>query len=107
MKKRILILVINLVILGAIGLFCLSPMISVAIAGTIANRYGCTLHEGFVNPCVINGVDYGETLYSMGVLGWLFFMTVPISVGLLAVYLLVWLVIWVVKWIKRRRMSYV
>lgn len=80
-------------------LACLSPMISVAIAGYIASSHGCTLHEGFPNPCVINGTDYGETLYTMGVLGWLMLATMPIAAGLL----LLWIVVEVAAFIHRRR----
>ena len=106
MKKRTaVILFVNGLILVVIGLVCIAPFLSVMVAGTIADRFGCTLHEGFVNPCVINGVDYGETLYSMGVMGWLFFLSVPLAVGLLAVYIVVWLVILMVKGIRRRRNS--
>ncbi|MEM8656077.1 MAG: hypothetical protein AAGF36_15155 [Pseudomonadota bacterium] len=58
-------------------LICGAPILSVLAASLIANTYDCTLHEGFVNPCVIGGVDWGETLYAMGVMGWLMLITVP------------------------------
>lgn len=56
-----------------------APIVSVALAGWIAHRHGCTLHEGFANPCLIGGVDFGETLYTMGVLGWLALVTLPLG----------------------------
>ncbi|WP_299042792.1 hypothetical protein [uncultured Tateyamaria sp.] len=58
-------------------LICAAPLVSAAIAGTVAHAYDCTLHEGFVTPCVIGGVDWGGTLYAMGVMGWLLLITVP------------------------------
>jgi hypothetical protein len=81
-----------------IGLVAGGPLISVMIAGTIASWNGCTLHEGFVNPCVVNGRDVGETLYAMGVMGW--FMLVTIPLGLLA--FIVWTVLWA-WWTWRRQ----
>jgi hypothetical protein len=85
MKKIIIYFIIGLVIL-IIGL---SPIICTASAGFIANVYGCTLHEGFKNPCIINGTDYGDTLYTMGMMGWLAIGTLPITAGLLLIWLLV------------------
>ena len=60
----------------------LTPLIATAVAGTIADRNGCELHEGFVNPCVIDGVDRGQDLYTTAMLGWLAIATVPIGVAL-------------------------
>jgi hypothetical protein len=87
----------------AIILFAISPMIPVAIAGTIASANGCTLHEGFVNPCVINGVDRGETLYAMGMAGWFFLATLPLGLIALAVYVVGVLLFYVGRFIIRRR----
>ncbi|MEO5719936.1 MAG: hypothetical protein ABIR71_00515 [Chthoniobacterales bacterium] len=55
----------------------LAPVASVVACGMIANAYGCPVDEGSAHPCVINGIDYGETLYAMGVLGWLMLLTLP------------------------------
>ena len=80
-------------------LACLSPLISTALAGWIASSHGCTLHEGFANPCVINGTDYGETLYTMGVMGRLPLGKFTTQPGLL----LLWIVAEVVAFIRRKR----
>lgn len=82
-------------------LACLSPLISTALAGWIAASHGCTLHEGFANPCVINGTDYGETLYTMGVMGWLMLATLPVAAGLI----LLWIVVEIAAFIRRRRVA--
>lgn len=76
--------VVLLILLAA-----LSPLIATAIAGRIADANGCELHEGFVNPCVIDGVDRGQDLYTTAMLGWLAIATVPIGLAAAAVYLLV------------------
>lgn len=80
-------------------LICLAPLISTAVAGWIASSHGCTLHEGFVNPCVINGTDYGQMLYQMGVMGWLMLATIPIAAGLIAL----WIIAEIVRLVHKRR----
>ena len=80
-------------------LFAAAPLISVLIASSIAEAHGCMLDEGSVHPCVINGTDYGETLLTMAVLGWLMMFTLPVG----AVALLVWLVVLIVHFVNRSR----
>lgn len=84
---------------AVIALFTGWPILSVAIAGTIASWNGCTLHEGFTNPCIVGGRDIGGTLYSMGVMGWFMLATIPIG----AILFVVWTVGWIVWFIRRRR----
>jgi hypothetical protein len=74
------------------------PILSLAIAGTIAELNGCRLHEGFVNPCVVDGQDIGQTLYTMGVMGFMAIATIPIGI----VLFLVWPGVWLVLFIRRR-----
>ena len=72
------------------------------LCAAIANAYGCKVDEGSVHPCIINGHDYGELLYSLGVMGW--FMLVTIPGGLVAfVSWLIFLILHRVAW--RKRMS--
>ena len=47
------------------------------LCAAIANAYGCKVDEGSVHPCIINGHDYGELLYSLGVMGWFMLVTIP------------------------------
>ena len=60
-------------------LLAISPLLSAMAAGTIANHYDCDLDEGSIHPCIVNGNDIGETLYTMGVLGWLALGTIPLG----------------------------
>lgn len=86
-----------------IGAITLAPIGSVVVAGIVANSNGCQLDEGSVHPCVIAGKDYGETLYTLGVLGWFMLLTLPFG----AVAGLLWLVVLLVhrsRW-RRRRLS--
>lgn len=86
------ILIHTLVIL-LILLLGASPILSALVAGTIAEANGCELHEGFVNPCIINGEDWGDTLYTMGLLGFLAIGTLPIGVGAAVIYLVIVIVV--------------
>lgn len=74
-----------IIIVAFVLLLSFSPIIISLVAGYIANTNNCILHEGFKNPCIINGHDYGETLYRMGVTGWLVFFTVPMGIFLLVI----------------------
>lgn len=87
------------IILGAILLVALAPVLSVIVAGGVANIGGCVLNEGDVHPCVIGGVDLGETLYTMFVLGWLMLVTLPMG----ALALLIWMIVAVVMYVRRSR----
>jgi hypothetical protein len=89
---------IPLVLCAVSVLVGIAPIISVVIAGTLANMYGCELHEGFVNPCVILGADRGELLYAMGVLGWFGLMTLPIGAIGVGLSLVVGVIIFFARW---------
>jgi hypothetical protein len=89
----------NLLILIPILLWTIWPVILVAIAGAIASANGCELNETVINSCIVNGREMGDTLYSMGVMGW--FMLVTIPTGLLA--LLIFLLLLLIEWIVGRR----
>jgi len=72
----------------------------VIACGLIANAHGCRVDEGSVHPCLINGKDYGQLLYTLGVMGWLMLVTIPGG----AVAFIIWLVILLVhrsNWRKR------
>lgn len=87
-------------ILFVLGLLvCAAPLICVLLASAIAHSRGCELNEGFANPCVIAGVDWADTLYTMFVSGWLLMLTAPIAV-LLA---LAWIVAEIITFVRRRR----
>jgi hypothetical protein len=98
--RRLLIhtlVVLLILVLGA------SPFISAAIAGSIANANGCDLHEGFVNPCVINGVDRGSELYTWAMLAWFGIATVPIALGAAFIYIAIVVILWLIGRQQRRR----
>jgi hypothetical protein len=88
------------VVLALIILIALAPIGSVVACGWIANAHGCKVDEGSIHPCIVNGKDYGQLLYTLGVMGW--FMLVTLPGGALAFGL--WLVVLLLhrsRWRKR------
>jgi hypothetical protein len=45
--------------------------------------------EGSVHPCGINGNDYGQLLYTLGVMGWLMLVTLPAGAFTFVLWLIV------------------
>ena len=76
-------------VLVLIFVVAFAPVGSVVACGLIANAHGCRVDEGSVHPCVINGKDYGQLLYTLGVMGWLMLVTLP--AGAFAFFL--WLIV--------------
>jgi len=83
---------IYILLLVAIAAIALAPVGSVVIGSWIANSHGCRVDEGSVHPCVIGGKDYGNALYTMGVLGWLMIITLPLGFFAFMAWLIVLLV---------------
>ena len=79
--------VIYWIFLGMIVAVALAPIGSVVLCGLIANSFGCRVDEGSVHPCIINGKDYGHTLYTLGVMGWLMLLTLPLGAIAFAAWL--------------------
>ena len=91
------------IVLALIILAATAPIVSVLISSMIAEAHGCTLNEGGVHPCVINGQDWGETLLMMAMMGWLAIATLPIG----AVAGAIWLIVLIVHFTNRSRGSQV
>ena len=72
-----------------IALWTFSPILSVLIAGGLASAFGCQLDEGSVHPCTAFGTDIGEGLYTMFVMGWFFFITIPSGLVAAVIFLII------------------
>src|ERR671933_457652 len=81
-------------------LVALAPVASVIACGWIANAHGCRVDEGSVHPCMVDGKDYGQLLYTLGVMGWLMLVTLPGGVCAFALWLIV-LILHRTNWRKR------
>lgn len=90
------------VVLLLILLVCLLPAFGVIWSGNFSSTHGCTLHEGFVTPCVVDGVDYGERLYTAFVMGWNMLLTLPVALPV-AVALLIMGAVDVMRWLRHKR----
>jgi hypothetical protein len=88
------------IVLAFIVLFAFAPIGSVMTCAWIANSNGCKVDEGSVHPCVINGKDYGQLLYTLGVLGWLMLVTIPGGLFAFVIWLIV-LILHRASWQKR------
>ncbi len=102
-RNKILPILIHTLIVFLILFVAFLPVVSVAIAGGIANANGCQLDEGSVHPCIVNGQDVGETLYTMGVMGWLMLVTIPIGLGVVVLYLIIVVGYYIVRRVARDR----
>ncbi|MFC5586689.1 hypothetical protein ACFPOD_16365 [Nitratireductor kimnyeongensis] len=76
-KRIFTVLLVVILVLAAL------PVLSVAASSILASTYGCTVHEGFSNPCMIAGTDRGDMLYSMFVMGWLGIISLPLGMAAL------------------------
>src|SRR5437667_10957705 len=86
-------------VFSIIVLFPFAPIESVMPCAWIAKSHGCKEDEGSVHPCVINGKDYGQLLYTLGVLGWLMLITLPAG----AIAFVSWLVVLIIHRTNWRR----
>jgi len=86
-----------------IVLFAAAPLIPGFIAGGIADALGCTVNEGGATQCLYHGSDIGQTLAEMVVLGWLAFVTFPLGLAALAIWLVVACLVAFIGWRRRRR----
>lgn len=59
----------------------IAPLVSVALAGLIADWNGCALHEGYAQACILFGTDIGGVLYTMTVMGWLMLISLFFLAG--------------------------
>jgi hypothetical protein len=78
----------------------LSPVGSVVACGWFANAHGCKVDEGSVHPCIVGGKDYGQLLYTLGVLGWLMLVTIPAGALALAIWVVI-LILHLSAWRRR------
>ena len=95
--------VIHLFVLLAIILCTMSPFFGVAYAGAVAEKYGCELNEGSIHHCIVNGVDRGADLYSLGMLGWLGIATLPLGLAAAVLYIVIVLIVYLVMRFRKKK----
>jgi hypothetical protein len=96
------IIVIFLLSGAAIVLFALGPLLLALSASVIAQANGCGLDEGSVHSCLVAGVEMGEALYTMFVLGWLTMVTAPLGAMAGLAWLLALVVVVILRLIRKK-----
>jgi hypothetical protein len=96
---------IHVFVLLLILLFTTAPIISVAVAGWIAESNGCILNESQPHPCIVNGVDQGDNLYALGVMGWFMLVTIPLGGLAFIVYVLILVGYLIVKKLRQKSIA--
>lgn len=82
-------IVIHTVIILAILSVGFAPLLGVMWVGAVAEANGCQVDEGSVHSCIVDGRDMGQTLYTVGVMGWLMLVTIPLGLGAAGLYVVV------------------
>lgn len=88
----------GLFIAGAGMLFAVLPIVGALSAGLMGSVPGCPVDEGSVHTCVVFGLDIGNVLYTLGVMGWFALITMPIGIATAAVGTLI---AFVCAWFKK------
>jgi len=75
-----------------IAIVMAAPVVVSVMSSDYAAAHGCQIDEGSVHPCIIDGHDQGELFYSLGMMGWLVLLTMPLGLvvgGVLFVVMLI------------------
>lgn len=75
-------------------------ILSITVVLFLGNVMGCTIHEGFANPCTIAGLDLSDFAYSLGIFaawGPLLFGPVVLGAGFL------WGAVALIRAIRKRK----
>jgi hypothetical protein len=78
-------------------LITLMPVILTVVAFLSAGALGCQLDEGSIHPCNFLGMNIGGTLYTLGMMFWFFFVTLPLAGAIMVV----WVLVEVIRGVKR------
>lgn len=82
---------------GLVTLLIWAPSLLFWFSLSFSAALDCTVHEGFPQPCLWAGMDWGPLLYQGFVIGWVQLLTAP----LMLLSGLGWLVWGVVRWRAR------
>ena len=82
MERRLL----DPIVYGVIVSWTVFPIVCALIATVVSALCGCTVNEAASTPCVVFGVDIGNALHTLGVMGWLGVVTLPTGGAAFALY---------------------
>src|SRR5262245_20592783 len=75
-----------------IALWTFFPILSALIASALASAFACQLDAGGTHPCMAFGTDIGESLYTLFVMAWFAFFTIPSGLVAAVIFLVLVLV---------------
>ena len=84
-------------IAGLALLVCLLPYFAMLGAEFAGAWYGCQVGVDAVHPCLVDGKDIGGDLTTLGAMGYFAFVTTPVILGIVVVWVLVELIRWASK----------
>jgi hypothetical protein len=87
------------ILMSILVLACLAPLFSMLAAQAAAFIYGCDLSLAATQPCMAHGTDIGQTLLTMGMMGWFLMTTLPVMLGVV----ILWIIVEIVRWFSLRR----
>jgi hypothetical protein len=62
------------------------PVLTTVVAAAVANAYSCNISESVLNPCIINGTDWGSDLQFGGMSFLYLFLTWPVAFVLFVIW---------------------
>lgn len=65
---------------GLIGIG-VAPMLGLALRAGLLALGGCPAPDGFVQPCLIGGLDLGGVIQVLALGHWAFFLTAPLALA--------------------------
>ena len=87
------------ILMSILVLACLAPLFSMLAAQAAAFIYGCDLSLAATQPCMAHSTDIGQTLLTMGMMGWFLMTTLPVMLGVV----ILWIIVEIVRWFSLRR----
>lgn len=87
----------------ALGAPLLLWLACIELVLVLAGPYGCTIHEGFENPCEVAGMDLGGTAYAAGMIAaWGPLLLAPVMAGTAILWVAVTVLVALVRWLRAR-----
>lgn len=80
------------VLFVVIGIVSFLPLLTTIFSVAIANAYDCNVSESVLNPCIIDGTDWGRELQFGGISFWYVLVTWPLGFVLFLIWLAVLLI---------------
>jgi hypothetical protein len=99
MRARIIFIILLVLIL----IFTLWPTVISMGAEWYGRWHGCEVEFTRAIPCIINGEDWGQSIYQTQQWAYLSLFTIPWGMGLLAIWAAALLIYLVVHFIRRGR----